>query len=137
MPIISEHIQDILQSKALAHVATIGPKGEPQVSPVVFGWDGTHLYFGMNKIRQKHRNLKREPRIALSIINPTDNFGSIEIRGVVARIEDDVDYKVLHQLSQKYFNRDATADIQPGEERVVIYVKPEHIFSFLPTNSEK
>ncbi|WP_220196105.1 PPOX class F420-dependent oxidoreductase [Ktedonospora formicarum] len=137
MLIISEQTQNILQSKAFAHVATIGPKGEPQVSPVLFGWDGTYLYFGMNKIRQKHRNLKREPRIALSLINPTDNFSSIEIRGVVDRIEDDVDYQVLHRISQKYFNRDASADIQPGEERVVIYVKPERVFAFPPTNSEK
>ncbi len=44
-----EHSLDLLQSTALAYMATIGPKGEPQVSAVWFTWDGTHLLFALNK----------------------------------------------------------------------------------------
>jgi hypothetical protein len=56
MSIIPEHSLDLLQSTALAYMATIGPKGEPQVSAVWFTWDGTHLLFALNKKRQKYLN---------------------------------------------------------------------------------
>ncbi len=74
MSVIPANYFDLLQATTVAHVATIGPQGEPQVSPVWFVWDGTALRFSMNKIRQKHRNLIHEPRIALSIVDPTNMY---------------------------------------------------------------
>ncbi|HLZ59490.1 MAG TPA: PPOX class F420-dependent oxidoreductase [Ktedonosporobacter sp.] len=129
MSIIPENFLDILQSKAIAYVATIGPKGEPQVSPILFGWDGSSLFFSTNKIRQKHRNAVREPRIAVAITDPTNRFRSIEIRGV-ARVEEDVDFHFANILSQKYINQDATSNKQPEEERVTIFIEPERVFVF-------
>jgi PPOX class probable F420-dependent enzyme len=130
MSIIPEHYQDILQSTAFAYMATIGPKGEPQVSLVWFGCDGTHLLFSMNKVRQKHRNLVREPRVALAIADPANPYRSLEIRGKVARIDEDVNYRIANLLSQKYTGQDATPNLQPGEQRVVIVVEPERVFLF-------
>ncbi len=131
MSIIPEHYLDILQSTAVAYVATIGPKGEPQVSPVWFGWDGTHLLFSVNKVRQKHRNLLRDPRVAIAIADLANPYRSLEIRGVVVRIDEDLDGRFANSLSRKYLNRDRNADeIQPGEERVVIVVEPKHVVVF-------
>lgn len=138
MSVIPEHSLDILQSTALAHVATIGPKGELQVSPLLFDWDGTHLLFGMNTARQKYRNLLREPRIALSLVDPTNPYRSLEIRGKVARIDADLDARFANSLVRKYLNRDRNADeIQPGEERVVIIVEPERVIPFPPQADHK
>ena len=55
MTIPSSHA-DLLDSSALAHVATIGPDGAPQSNPVWFGWDGTHVLFSQTTGRQKYRN---------------------------------------------------------------------------------
>ena len=53
---------DLLESVAMAHIATIGPNGEPQNSPVWFGWDGEFIRFTqLTTLRQKARNLEREP----------------------------------------------------------------------------
>jgi len=131
MSVIPEAFLDILQSKALMNVATIGPKGEPQVSATLLGWDGTSVFFTMNRIRQKRRNLEREPRIAISITDPTNPFRSLEIRGR-ARIEEDVEYRYTNLLSQKYFGRDASADLLPGEERIVVFIEPERAIPFPP-----
>ena len=136
MATIPESHQDLLYSTAVAYMATIGPKGEPQVSPVLFGWDGTYLFFSMNKIRQKHRNLLREPRIALAIADPANPYRSLEIRGNVARIEDDLTYHIANVLSQKYTGQDATANMVPGEQRVAIFVEPERVFAF-PSQEDK
>jgi PPOX class probable F420-dependent enzyme len=142
MSIIPENYLDILQSTALAHVATIGPKGEPQVSPVWFVWDGTHILFSMNKIRQKHRNLLREPRIALSIVDSANPYRAIEIRGKV-RIDEDVNYHFVNSVVTKkytgheYTDQHPNPNLQPGEERVVIVVEPERVVLFPPQEDKK
>ena len=135
MSVIPENFLDLLQSTALANVATIGPKGEPQVSPVWFVWDGTHIRFSMNKIRQKRRNLARDSRIALSITDPANPARTIEIRGK-ALIEEDIDYRFANTIvtkkytGQEYNDQNPNPNLQPGEERVVIVVEPERVFVF-------
>ncbi|GCE50145.1 hypothetical protein EI42_01882 [Thermosporothrix hazakensis] len=127
---IPEAFLDLLQNRTVAHFSTIGPSGGPQVSPVIFDWDGTYISLTMTKARQKYRNVLREPRVSLSIVDPGNPFRSIEIRGRVERIEDDPDFRFAHSISHKYFNIDAT--IQPGEERAVVVIKPEKAFVFPP-----
>lgn len=126
MSVIPEEYLDLLQSKAVANVATIGPQGEPQNNPVWFGWDGTNILFSQVKTRQKYRNLLRNPHIALSIVDPTNISRYLEIRGV-ARIEEDVDRRFVNSMAKKYLNQDVYPWDQPGDERVVIVVEPQHI----------
>lgn len=121
----------ILQSPALAYMATLGPKGEPQVSAVWFLWDGTHLLFAFNKKRQKYRNLLRDPRVAIAVADLANPYRALEIRGTVARIDGDPDYRFINAASRKYLNRDATSEeTGPTEERVVIVVEPERVIPF-------
>jgi len=126
---IPEKFNDLLASNALAHIATIGPKGEPQTSPVWFGWDGTHFLFSQTKGRQKYRNLTRDPHIAISIVDQKNPYLYLEIRGEVVRIDEDPDKKFIDQMSKKYTGQDKYGNNQPGDERVVIVVQPEHITS--------
>ncbi len=122
---IPENFRDLLGAKALAHIATIGPEGEPQSNPVWFGWDGTHVLFSQTKTRQKYRNVQRDPRIALSITDPQNPYRYLEIRGRVARIEDDQDLSFINSMAKKYLGKDKYPWHQPGDERVVIHVQPE------------
>jgi len=117
---------DLLESTALAQVATVGPEGEPQVNPVWFGWDGEHLLFSQTTTRQKYRNLQREPRVALSIVDPGNDYRYLEIRGVVERIDPDPDYAFINSMAKKYMDLDVYPGHQPGDERVVVVVRPEH-----------
>jgi PPOX class probable F420-dependent enzyme len=118
--------KDILESTALAHVATIGPSGEPQSNPVWFDWEGEHVKFSQTKSRQKYRNVKRDPRIALSIVDPEDPYRYLEIRGVVERIDEDPDLAFINSMSKKYRGEDKYQNHRPGDERVVVFVRPEH-----------
>lgn len=90
-PVIPADAADLLASTALAHVATIGPDGAPQVNPVWFDWDGRYLRFSQTARRQTYRSVRRDPRIAVSIVDPGNPYRSLELRGVVARIEPDPD----------------------------------------------
>ena len=116
---------DLLESKALAHVATIGPKGEPQNNPVWFGWDGKHILFSQTKNRQKFQNVQREPRVSLSIVDPENPYRYIEIRGKVARIEEDPNNAFINSMARKYMGQDVYPWHNPGDERVVVVVEPQ------------
>jgi PPOX class probable F420-dependent enzyme len=125
-PIIPEGYEDLLESTALAHVTTLGPHGEPQSNPVWFDWDGEHVKFSQTKTRQKYRNLQRDPRIALSIVDPENPYRYLEIRGEVTRTEEDPNIDFVSSMAKKYLGLDRYPYHQPGDERVVVFVRPEH-----------
>lgn len=118
--------KDLLESTALAYVATIGPDGEPQNTPVWFDWDGEHLKFSQTKVRQKYRNVQRDPRIALSLVDPENPYRYLEVRGEVVRIEEDPDLDFINAMAKKYLGEDKYPFHQPGDERVVIHIEPRH-----------
>lgn len=124
-PVIPAEYRDLLESTALAHVATIGPKGEPQNNPVWFGWDGNHILFSQTKGRQKYRNVQRDGRVALSIVDPTNPYRYLEVRGRVARIDEDPNRDFINSMAKKYLDQDVYPWHQPGDERVVVVVEPE------------
>ncbi|NJK80556.1 MAG: PPOX class F420-dependent oxidoreductase [Chloroflexaceae bacterium] len=120
-----DHYQDLLNSPVLVHVATIGPNGEPQNNPVWFDWDGTYLYFSQTRTRQKYRNLQREPRLALAIVDPQNPYRYVEIRGKVVRVDEDPDKDFINKMAKKYLGVDKYPYNQPGDERVVMVVEPD------------
>jgi len=116
-------VQKILQSKALAHLATIGSNGEPQSSPMWFLWDGEYIKFTHTTQRKKYQNIKRDPRVSISITDIDDSQIYAEFRGVVERIEDDPNGVFFNTLAEHY----GAAVRYPGDPRVVLYVKIQHI----------
>jgi PPOX class probable F420-dependent enzyme len=116
---------DILNSTALAHIATIGPSGEPQASPVWFDWDGTFIRFAqVARFRQKVRNLEREPRVAISMTDPNDDYRYLEIRGVVERIEYEADTTFINSMSKKYLDKDVYPFTKPGDTWQIVVIRP-------------
>ncbi len=123
---IPEGYRDLLESTALVHVATLGPDGEPQNNPVWFDWDGEHIKFSQTKTRQKYKNVGRDPRIAFSIVDPENPYRYLEVRGEVSKIEEDPDMAFINSMAKKYLGQDEYPFHQPGDERVVVFVEPEH-----------
>lgn len=123
---IPEGYRDLLETTALIHVATLGPDGEPQSTPVWFDWDGEHIKFSQTKTRQKYKNVGRDPRIAVSLVDPENPYRYLEVRGEVAKIEEDPDLDFINALAKKYLGMDEYPYHQPGDERVVLYIKPGH-----------
>ncbi len=123
---IPEGYEDLVESKALAHIATLGPDGEPQNNPVWFGTQGDYLVFSQTTTRQKYKNLQRDPRIAISIVDPANDYRYLEIRGRVIRIDPDQDFAFIDSMARKYLGQDKYPWTQPGDERVVMVVAVEH-----------
>src|SRR5215216_1399216 len=115
---------DLLEQPVLAHVATIGPEGEPQNNPVWFGTQDDYILFSQTTGRQKYRNVQRDRRVAISIVDQNSPYRYLEIRGVVERIDPDPDRAFINSMAKKYMGEDVYT-YRPEEERVVIVVRPE------------
>jgi len=114
-------------SRTLAFIATIGPDGEPHNSPVWFDWDGTHIRFSLTTGRQKFRNLQADKRVAVTVIDESDPYRYIEIRGEVDEVEPDPDIDFISRMAQKYIGRERYPWHRPGDERVIMKVRPTRV----------
>jgi PPOX class probable F420-dependent enzyme len=112
----------VLDGASIAHLATVLPDGSPHTTPVFVGPHGDRIVFFTGPGTRKARNLRRDPRIALSIA-PLDNpFDPVVIRGrVVEWIEGDAAWQIIDQLATKYTG----APYPRGQERVVAVIEPE------------
>ncbi|MBT8208450.1 MAG: PPOX class F420-dependent oxidoreductase [Acidimicrobiales bacterium] len=127
---IPESHADLLERAAYWHVATIGPDGAPQSSPVWCGTDDDgHVVFSMLTRRQKFRNLEANPAIALSAIDPDNSYRNLEIRGTVVAMDPDPDHSLIHVMAKKYLGVDVYPWGKADDERVIVRVRPEHTAS--------
>lgn len=117
---------DLLDKPGFAHLASLGPNGEPQSHPVWYDWMDGHLRISTTKDRQKYRNVTRDPRVSASIQDPENPYRYVEVRGRVVGIEDDPEKKFIDYLAGKYLGEEEYPNKQPDAERVIITIDPEH-----------
>jgi len=115
-------VRRLLDGTSLAHLATVLPDGSPHTVPLWVGTRGDQVVFLTGPRSRKARNLRRDPRVALSLA-PADNpFTPVVVRGrVIEWLEGDAAWEVIDQISTKYTN----APYPRGEERIVAVIEPE------------
>jgi PPOX class probable F420-dependent enzyme len=127
--LIPESHLDLLKKKSFAHLATLMPGGRPQVTPVWVDYDGRHVLINTAAGRQKDKNLERDGRVALSIIDPDNPYKYLEVRGhVVERTRNGAE-EHIDAMAKKYLDKDKYPFRQPGEARVLFRIEPEHVTS--------
>ncbi|MGA2343770.1 MAG: PPOX class F420-dependent oxidoreductase [Steroidobacteraceae bacterium] len=124
---IPESHLDLFQKKAFAHLATLMPKGQPQVTPVWVEYDGRHILINTAEGRQKDKNLQRDGRVALSILDPDNPYRYLEVRGRVAERTLKGADEHIDSLSMKYLGQKKYPYRQPNEVRVIYRIEPEHV----------
>ena len=115
---LNDEIRRLLDGRHFAVLATINPDGGPQTSAMWVGREGDDVLFSTVAGRRKHRNLERDPRASVTILDSDDPYNYVELRGRTT-IEDDVDRAFDTRLSSKYDGRDPDPD-RPGAVRVVL-----------------
>ena len=83
-PAIPDKYLDLFTKRAFAHLATLMPGGQPQVTPVWIDYDGKQVVVNTAAGRQKDKNLQRDGRVSLSIIDPDNPYRYLEVRGHVS-----------------------------------------------------
>jgi PPOX class probable F420-dependent enzyme len=115
---LSDATLALLDGRNYAVLATINPDGSPQTSVMWVGRDGNDLLFSTVEGRVKHRNMRRDPRVSVTVIDSSDPERYAELRGRVS-MTPDVGRRLDIQLSWKYDGHDPGED-RPGAVRVVV-----------------
>ena len=126
---IPEKYLDLFSKKAFANLGTTMPDGGPQVTPVWVDFDGTYVIVNSARGRQKDRNMRRNPKVALSIMDPDNAYRYVEVRGKVVDITEEGASAHIDKMAKKYLGVDKYPYAQPGEVRVLYKIRPERISS--------
>src|SRR5574339_127684 len=104
MNLVSNEFLDLLndETKAFAFLGTTMPDSSPQVTPIWFNTDGEHILINTAKGRQKDRNMRARPQVALTILDPKKPYRYIQIRGVIVETTEEGAAEHISALSRKY-----------------------------------
>jgi PPOX class probable F420-dependent enzyme len=123
MTALSADVRRLVERPNYAHIATLMPDGAPHSVPVWIDLDGDNLAFLTGPGSRKARNLERDPRVAISIIDADQPNASALIRGqVVERVEGDRAWEIIDRISQKYIGQPYPL----RTDRIIFVIKPDH-----------
>ena len=127
---LDEKVIKLFSAKNLVFIATVMKDGSPQVSPVWANYDDDDGYILVNtaKGRIKHKNILRDPRVAVSVVSKENPLDMVTIRGIVEELIPDYQYLHADKLTQQYMGREHYPFKIDGEERVILKIKPHKVF---------
>lgn len=128
---IPEAARHLFEAQHIGHIATLMEDGSPQTSPVWLDLDGDMVVFNTAEGRVKTNNLRRDPRVAVSVVNSENPYESLLIRGEATVVEEGADDHV-DALAKRYMGVDEYPLRQPGEVRVIVRVEPQSVFHMAP-----
>ncbi|MFB9499040.1 PPOX class F420-dependent oxidoreductase [Saccharothrix mutabilis subsp. capreolus] len=124
---LSERVRARVAAAHFWHLATVNPDGSPHVSPMWVDIEDDHIVFNTAVGRVKEENLRRDPRLSLSCVDPADPYDRVVIRGraVDFVLGEEAD-RSIDALARKYLGVEHFAWRVPGEQRVKVVVLPTH-----------
>ena len=123
---LSSQAKELLDGKNFACVATIMPDGSPQVAPVWVERDGDTVVLNATESRQRTKNLRRDPRVAIAVFDLKNPYKKVLIRGKAVEITRDGAEEHIDKLSMKYNGR-KYPDHNPADPRTIIRIVPERV----------
>ena len=124
---IPDEAVHLLEGQHFAHVATVMADGTPQVTPVWIDHEGDTVTFNTAAGRFKEKNLRRDPNVAISIIDAENPYQPLVIRGKVSEITEEGADEQIDALAKRYMGVDEYPLRQPGEQRVMVKITPEKV----------
>lgn len=118
----------LFSEKNLVYIATVMKDGSPQVSPVWANYEDGRILVNTAEGRIKHKNVLRDPRVAVSVVSKNNPLDMTTIRGVVEELIPDYDYEHADKLTQQYMGREHYPFKRDDEKRVILKIKPNKVF---------
>jgi PPOX class probable F420-dependent enzyme len=119
--------KELFEGKNFAHVTTLMPDGSPQVTAVWVNLEGDTIVFNTAEGRQKPRNMRRDPRVAVSIVDQDNPYTAAFVRGKVVEITPEGGDAHIDSLAKKYMDADTYPFRQEGEVRLIVKIEPHHV----------
>lgn len=120
---LSDEIKALVDGANFAHLATVMPDGSPQSVPVWVGRERDRLLICTGETSLKAKNTRRDPRVALSIIDFRDPYREVQLHGRVVERRPDGDCKYMDPISQKYTGKPFPFRQPEGRLALVIEVE--------------
>jgi PPOX class probable F420-dependent enzyme len=120
--------QDLFERQTFAHIATLLPDGTPHVTPVWIDYDpdADRLLVNTERGRRKEKNVRNDPRVAVSMTDPDNPYRMLSVTGTVEEITTDGARDHIDELAERYMGEDEYPNpIQT--ERVILSIEPEHV----------
>ncbi len=118
-----EQYLDLFQKKAFAAFTTLMPDGGPQTTPVWVDHQNGEIWVNSAVGRRKDKNVRRDPRVALAIMDPDNPYRYVEVRGTVTSITEVGADAHIDSMAKKYLGQDKYPFAQPGEKRVLYKIR--------------
>ena len=120
---LSTEIKQLIDRANFAHLATLMPDGSPNATPVWVGREGERLVICTSDNSLKGHNTKRDPRVAISIVDFTNPYEEAQIRGRVVERRPDPELRTMDPISHKYTGK--PFPLRDYEGRVALIVEVE------------
>jgi PPOX class probable F420-dependent enzyme len=125
--VLSEKARALIARPVLASLATLNADGSPQITPLWIDLDGDDVVFNTSQSRKKARNLERDGRVAVTVIDPDDAYNVLAFRGTVTAITTDGADAQVDAMAKKYLGVDSFPGRREGDARIRIIVRIDHI----------
>lgn len=124
---LTANAKALIQRPVLANLATVSSDGSPQLTPLWIEVDGDDLLVNTAQGRAKARNMARDQRVALSVLDPEDPYNVVVVRGTVAEATNEGADEHIDRLANKYLGVDSYPMRREGEVRLKIRIRPDRI----------
>jgi PPOX class probable F420-dependent enzyme len=125
MKTLPESWKATLSKPVFVHLTTLMPDGSPQATPVWVDLDGDTIVVNSAQGRVKDKNMRRDPRVAISVVDPDNPYKAITIRGRVANISTQGADEHIDRMAKKYLGKDKYPFRSPNEVRVIYRIEPQ------------
>ena len=123
------NIRKLFESKNFGFLSSLMKDGSPQVTPMWVDIENGYILVNTAIGRLKQKNISRDPRVALAIADQNNPYDTVTIRGeVIEQITGVPAEEHIDKLAKKYIDKDKFPYRSPGEERIILKIKPDRIF---------
>lgn len=125
---IPDAYRDLLRDdvRAFAFLATTMDDGSPQVTPLWFDMQGDRLRINTARGRVKEHNMRLRSQVALAIVEPSNPYRYVQVRGRVVEAREQDAIQDIRRLSLKYRGT-PEFDVPAGQVRVTFLIRPDRV----------
>jgi PPOX class probable F420-dependent enzyme len=130
MAALTEKQAKLLTDRNWGVIATVRKDGSPHVTPVWIDYDGEDVLVNSAYGRTKVVNIERDPRATVTVLPAEDQQAGYVMVSGPATLVDEGALEHINMLARKYLGEDKYPYLGPGEQRVIIKIRPEIVDGF-------